>query len=73
MKKKSVAAMLMSAAMVMTLLTGCGLGEKSVTAQEAQPAAEAGETEAEGAAETESTAETGTRSEEHTSELQSQR
>jgi len=60
MKKKSVAAMLMSAAMVMTLLTGCGLGEKSVTAQEAQPAAEAGETEAEGAAETESTAETGT-------------
>ena len=43
MKKKSVAAMLMSAAMVMTLLTGCGLGEKSVTAQEAQPAAEAGD------------------------------
>ena len=50
MKKKSVAALLMSAAMVMMLLTGCGLGEKSVTAQEAQPAAEAGETDAEGAA-----------------------
>lgn len=60
MKKKSVAAILTSAAMVMALFTGCGSGETQATAQAAEPAVEseaAAEPEAEpeeaGAAESE--------------------
>jgi len=40
MKKKSVAAILTSVAMMMALLTGCGSGEKQATAQAAEPAVE---------------------------------
>lgn len=58
MKKKSLAAVLTSAAMVMALLTGCGSGETQATAQaaEAVESTEVAETEA---AEPEAAEETG--------------
>lgn len=58
MKKKSVAAILTSAAMVMALLTGCGSGETQATAQAAE-ATETAEAEEPEAAEPEAETETG--------------